>query len=212
MFKFFKKPTSLAPSEAQSEVAPDETPRQRFEREKMSRRAMLRSMGVMTGVAVVTLISSDDLARLAVSKLRENEATREIGDTLAKEFRGAGIAFAATPKPTQEITDVIISCKGIEPGKPWPALGSCSDCGNALESSDSRLNIAVLAVEAGLPGDFSFPDLRHIDCGGKAEDACLAHNSGIIAMNAYTRCMMSGLASDVVIANVLNRLTNCLKA
>ena len=48
----------------------------------------------MAGMAVFATLSVDDLARIAAKKLQETEATKGIGDTLAKEFRGAGVALA----------------------------------------------------------------------------------------------------------------------
>lgn len=211
MFKFFKKSISDVPVETQPEIAPNETPRERFEREKMSRRAMLRSMGVMTGAAVITLVSSDDLARLAVSKLRENEATREIGDTLAKEFRSAGIAFAATPVPTADLIDPIISCAHLGPNSGNDNNRDCYDCSVALVSTPMDLNLAVIAVELGMGDQFSVPSARHNICQAQAEDSCKAlHGSGRTAINDYVRCMLGGVCNDALVTALLGRITDAL--
>ena len=71
-----------------------EARRVRFENERMTRRGALRKFGFMAGMAVFATLSVDDLARIAAKKLQDTEATKGIGDTLAKEFRAAGVALA----------------------------------------------------------------------------------------------------------------------
>lgn len=68
--------------------------RARLESERMTRRQALKKMGVMTGVAVLGLVTADDLARLAASALKEQKATRAIGDAIGRDFYKAGVAFA----------------------------------------------------------------------------------------------------------------------
>ena len=68
--------------------------RVRFENERMTRRGALRKFGFMAGMAVFATLSVDDLARIAAKKMQDAEATKGIGDTLAKEFRAAGVALA----------------------------------------------------------------------------------------------------------------------
>ena len=189
--------------------------RARLESERMSRRQALRKMGIMSGVAIFALISTDDLARLAATKLRENEATRGIGETLAKDLRSAGIAFANTSGNgyfVPDTTDIVRSCKPIKPGKPMPNGNSCFDCGNALESAATLLNIQTLAIEAGMPGSFTVPSSRAVTCGAEAEDTCNNTGSGTVAMNDYVRCMVKGLVSDAIISSIIGALEEAVIA
>ena len=71
-----------------------EAERVRFENERMTRRRALRKFGFMAGMTVFATLSVDDLARIASKKLQDTEATKGIGDMLAKEFRSAGVAMA----------------------------------------------------------------------------------------------------------------------
>ena len=88
-----------------------EARRVRFENERMTRRGALRKFGFMAGMAVFATLSVDDLARIAAKKMQEQEATKGIGDTLAKEFRAAGVVLA-----------------NDDPGNPNPYLSDCSGC------------------------------------------------------------------------------------
>ena len=88
-----------------------EARRARFENERMTRRGALRKFGFMAGMAVFATLSVDDLARIAAKKMQDNEATKGIGDTLAKEFRAAGVALA-----------------NDDPGNPNSYLGTCIGC------------------------------------------------------------------------------------
>ena len=71
-----------------------EAERVRFENERMTRRKALRKFGFTAGMAVFSMLTVDDLARVASKKLQDTEATKGIGDMLAKEFRSAGVAMA----------------------------------------------------------------------------------------------------------------------
>ena len=77
--------------------SPTENERVRFENERMTRRKALRKFGFTAGMAVFSVLTVDDLARVASKKLQETEATKGIGDMLAKEFRSAGVALANDP-------------------------------------------------------------------------------------------------------------------
>ena len=67
---------------------------ERIENERMTRRKALRKFGFTAGMAVFSVLTVDDLARIASKKLQDTEATKGIGDMLAKEFRSAGVAMA----------------------------------------------------------------------------------------------------------------------
>ena len=189
--------------------------RARLESERMSRRQALRKMGVMSGVAVFALISADDLARLAATKLRENEATRGIGETLAKDLRSAGIAFANTSGNgyfVPDLTDVIESCKPIKPGKTIPEANSCDDCATALACSATIANIQSVAIEAGMPGSFTIPDVRIDACRDQAVNVCNDTNSGTITADKYVKCLVTGLVSDAIVSIVIGAVEEALIA
>jgi len=68
--------------------------RKKFEAEKLTRRAALKKFGITIGMAVFGMFAADDLARMVIKKMEETEATRQIAETVAHEFKNAGIAFA----------------------------------------------------------------------------------------------------------------------
>ena len=68
--------------------------RKKFEAEKLTRRAALKKFGITTGMAVFGMFAADDLARMVIKKMEETEATRQIAETVAHEFKNSGIAFA----------------------------------------------------------------------------------------------------------------------
>lgn len=93
--------------------------RLKFEAEKMTRRAALRKLGITSGMAFFSLFAVDDLARVAIKRMRQNEATRDIAETVAKEFQNAGIAFADDPPVTGKClygNEVIPGCAGADIG------------------------------------------------------------------------------------------------
>lgn len=95
--------------------------------EKLSRRAALRRIGMTGGIAVLGLLTVDDLARVAAKKLEQNELTRGI----AKDFKSAGVAFAGP------------SVRSIcEMGCDNQHTGDVADCGPA----PSPLNIVAAAA------------------------------------------------------------------
>lgn len=99
------------PKVPQAEVTDLPTKRQQFEKERMTRRAALRKIGIMSGVAAVALLSTDDLARMAANQLQQHGETKAIGDKLAKDFRSAGVAFAALPKESSPDCDCQCHCE-----------------------------------------------------------------------------------------------------
>lgn len=77
-----------------------ETPAQKFERERMSRRAALRKIGITSGMAVFALFSVDDLARMVGKAMERRAGDNKIADQIAREFQQAGIARASGPSTT----------------------------------------------------------------------------------------------------------------
>ena len=85
----FSKLAAIAKATTRTEMA--STPAlDKLNEEKLSRRAALRRIGMTSGIAVLGLLTVDDLARVAAKKLEQNELTRGI----AQDFKSAGIAFA----------------------------------------------------------------------------------------------------------------------
>ncbi len=74
-----------------------ETKLQRLERERMTRRAALRKMGVTSTLSVLTLFSVDDLARMVGKAMQQRARDNRVAETVARELRQAGVAMAGAP-------------------------------------------------------------------------------------------------------------------
>jgi len=93
----FKKNPQPQPSPALEESVSSTdlvSRRAKLEDERMSRRQALRKMGILSGVAVLALVSVDDLARLAAKQLAAHSGDSEVAGSVAKSLRSAGVAFA----------------------------------------------------------------------------------------------------------------------
>ena len=125
-----------------SEADALEAARLKFEAEKMTRRAALRKLGITSGMAFFSLFAVDDLARMAIKKMRQNEATRDIAETVAREFKDAGIAFADDPPITTggclPGNAVIVGCAGADIG------ANCLCCPTAAGSVAACIQQACL--------------------------------------------------------------------
>ena len=86
----FEKP--VTPANSSSEDLLDA--RKKFEAEKLTRRSALKKFGITTGMSVFGMFAADDLARLVIKKMEQHEETRQIAETVAYEFKNAGVAFA----------------------------------------------------------------------------------------------------------------------
>jgi len=64
------------------------------EQERLTRRAALRKMGYTSGIALFSMFAVDDLARMAIQKMEQHKETKQIAETVAKEFKNSGIAMA----------------------------------------------------------------------------------------------------------------------
>lgn len=118
-------------NEADTNEAEDlEAARLKYEAEKMTRRAALRKLGITSGMAFFSLFAVDDLARMAIKKMRQDEATRGIAETVAREFNDSGIALAQT-RPCgdpncNQCSDGCLTWNCSCP--PIPEGGSCQQC------------------------------------------------------------------------------------
>lgn len=104
-----------------------EPPIEKIADEKLSRRAALRRIGMIGGMAVLGTLSIDDLARVSAKKLEQNELTRGI----AKDFRSAGVAFADVEQGS--LGGESMAGRPRRPRIPKPAscsggAANCEDC------------------------------------------------------------------------------------
>jgi len=74
--------------------APVETERERFERERLSRRQALKRFGMTSAMATFALFSVDDLARMVGKAMQQRAADNKVVEQVAREFQQAGIALA----------------------------------------------------------------------------------------------------------------------
>lgn len=90
-------PKPLIDTPVPEPTTPDTAPPnwERVERERLTRRAALRKMGYTSGIALFSMFAVDDLARMAMKQMEQHKETRQIAETIAEEFKNAGIAFAS---------------------------------------------------------------------------------------------------------------------
>ena len=71
------------------------------------------------------MFAADDLARMVIKKMEETEATRQIAETVAHEFKNAGIAFAdsSSALPYQ---DYGLHCKTNK--NTYGPAANCAEC------------------------------------------------------------------------------------
>ncbi len=74
--------------------SPVETERERFERERLSRRQALKRFGMTSAMATFALFSVDDLARMVGKAMQQRAADNKVAAQVAQEFQHAGIALA----------------------------------------------------------------------------------------------------------------------
>ena len=78
-------------------AAPVETDRDRFERERLSRRQALKRFGMTSAMATFALFSVDDLARMVGKAMQQRAGDNKVAAQVAKEFQSAGIVLANSP-------------------------------------------------------------------------------------------------------------------
>lgn len=92
------------------------TTHEQFEQERVTRRAMLRRLGLTAGASLFGLMAADDIVRAALTRMQQTEALRGVANTVAVEFRNAGVAFAQTSGGGPTICGVtVIPCKNCAP-------------------------------------------------------------------------------------------------
>ena len=157
--------TEQAETDAWSRDAALAAEREKLEADKMTRRSALRKMGLTSGAVFGMFFAVDDLARLAIKKLEEHRATREIANSVAHDFRNVGIAFGVTgqqlacsgcvaEKYTQysRCQSTMSNCDGNCNGLVGAAYTSCT---YACQSRLSSCNASALSQAAGCCSQYS---------------------------------------------------------
>ncbi len=108
--------------------APVETERERFERERLSRRQALKRFGMTSAMAAFAMFSVDDLARMVGKAMQQRACDNKVAEQVAREFQNAGVAFAASGPVT--LTPACTKCFS-------DATHGSDDCGN-LPKGTSR--------------------------------------------------------------------------
>ena len=68
--------------------------RMKFDHDRMTRRQALRKLGIGSGMTVALLLGADDVLRMVGKKLQQRHDENEVVNTVAKELRATGVAFA----------------------------------------------------------------------------------------------------------------------
>jgi hypothetical protein len=71
-----------------------ETAKEKFERERLSRRQALKRLGMTSAMATFALFSVDDLARMVGKAMQQRAADNKVAAQVAQEFQNAGIVMA----------------------------------------------------------------------------------------------------------------------
>ena len=78
-----------------------ETAKQKFERERLTRRQALKKFGMTSAMATFALFSVDDLARMVGGAMERQARNSKIAAQVAQEFQHSGIAVGAVmPNPS----------------------------------------------------------------------------------------------------------------
>ena len=72
-----------------------ETAKQKFERERLTRRQALKRFGLTSAMTAFALFSVDDLARMVGAAMERQAKNSKIAEQVAQEFQSAGIAIGA---------------------------------------------------------------------------------------------------------------------
>jgi GNAT superfamily N-acetyltransferase len=121
----------------------------RIEHEKMTRRAALRKLGFGAGMAAFALLGVDDFARMVGQRMERMAGDNKVALAVAREFQGAGIAFAGGPS--------------------W-ACHSCDD--NCIPGAYQYCEPCVWPCTGSILRDENCGDFNY----GKCQACCLARN------------------------------------
>ena len=76
------------------EEAVPKTAKEKFERERLSRRQALKRLGMTSAMATFALFSVDDLARMVGKAMQQRAGDNKVAAQIAKEFQQAGVVLA----------------------------------------------------------------------------------------------------------------------
>ena len=81
-------------SDESHEQTMPETAKEKFERERLTRRQALKRFGMTSAMTVFALFSVDDLAHMVGNAMQQQARDNKIAGQIAQEFQQAGVAFA----------------------------------------------------------------------------------------------------------------------
>ncbi len=102
-----------------------ETAKEKFERERLSRRQALKKFGMTSAMATLGLFSVDDLARMVGKAMQQRAGDNKVAEQVAKEFQQAGVAFASGPSPALSALPYG-NCNSFQGGN----ANACNACNN----------------------------------------------------------------------------------
>ena len=78
--------------------ATPETAKEKFERERLSRRQALKRLGMTSAMTAFALFSVDDLARMVGKAMQQRAGDNKVATQVAKELQDAGVVIADVPQ------------------------------------------------------------------------------------------------------------------
>ena len=142
--------------------APVETKRERFERERLSRRQALKRFGMTSAMTAFALFSVDDLARMVGKAMQQRAGDNKVAEQVAQEFQEAGVSFAASssqPCCTHCSNQQVIDDKAC--------LAQQVTCDNGAKTQ-AQVNYCAAIAQACISGDL----IRAQICNGHCNVYC----------------------------------------
>lgn len=132
-------------------AAPDgeampETAKEKFERERMTRRQALKRFGMTSAMTMFAMFSVDDLARVVGKAMQQRAGDNKIAGQIAQEFQQAGVAFA---KPSGR-PPLPSGCSGDQVGNwclGYPTTSECVSCCKGVYNTGGMCNLSGTALD-----------------------------------------------------------------
>jgi len=124
-------PDGNIPNEGVVSGTVKETAKEKFERERLSRRQALKRFGMTSAMATFAMFSVDDLARMVGTAMQQRARDNKIAGQIAREFQGAGVALAGSPSSPTSCGYPCQYCGTVfaaETKNVYDCQGACSDC------------------------------------------------------------------------------------
>lgn len=83
-------------------LSPSENGKARFERERLTRREVFARFGFRAAAVAVAALTADDLLRKVGEEMGRRAGDSKVANSVAREFRTAGVAFAGGPSGCTE--------------------------------------------------------------------------------------------------------------